>query len=306
MAAFVNKKLKAMRNELKTALLHAGIFLTVALVPQRFHLAAFRGLARLHPLLLDVSAATQSLLSFNSGLTTNKAGIARRIALHQIVAYADFYLILFYGNTWFKKNVRVEGSLLPAARHEKGPFFFTPHYGQGVWAMYHFKQQGYPLTRLHAPPAQHSPPGEYLSHKLAHWRTRQLEKLTGITSIPVGGGGTVERMRQRLCDEGMPVLAMPDAPIRHGQRYIPIQLLQRNAGFANGVMDLAARENIPVYMYTMAIDLSSGQRSLKIHGPFREESKEQLAQRLADISTQAIQKDPFAWHLWPWVESYLK
>lgn len=299
-------KCAALGSELKTLALHGSLLLVVALLPERLHFRMFRALAWLHPLLLSVDSARAGLQGFMPDATVSPALAARRIALHQLVAYADFYLILFYGDRWFARNVVVDSSLLPADTHDKGPFFFTPHYGQGVWAMHYLKRQQMPLTRLHAPPPPQSPPGQRVAGRLARWRTRQLEKLTGVSSITVGNGGSVERMRARLCDERMPVLAMPDAPVAPQQRQIPVQLLDRPAAFAHGVMALAARENIPVYIYTMAIDPCSGQRHLCLQGPFMDCDSQRLAQSLADISTQAIRHDPYAWHLWPWLESFLR
>lgn len=296
----------ALRGELQTLALHGALLLVVVLLPERLHFRAFRALAWLHPWLLQVEAARAGLQSFMPEEIGCPATVARRIALHQLIAYADFYLIVFYGERWFARNVVVDSSLLPVATHDKGPLFFTPHYGQGVWAMYYLKQQGMPLTRLHAPPPAQNPLGQRIAGWLGHWRTRQLEKLTGVASIAVGGGGSIERMRKRLCDEHMPVLAMPDAPVTPQQRYIPVQLLGKPGAFAHGVIALAIREGIPVYIYTMVLDLHSGQRQLRLQGPFRENDKQQLAQRLADISTLAIKQDPYAWHLWPWLESILR
>lgn len=302
---FLKNKCVALRGELKTLALHGAIFLIVALLPQRVHFFMFRQLARCHARILDVGSATTCLQNFMGAAAVSRAETAQRIALHQIVAYADFYLVLFYGERWFRRNVLVEGARVVGDEQAPGPFFFTPHYGQGVWAFHYLKRCNMPLTRLHAPPPAASPPGQRLAAWLGRWRVRQLEKLTGVASIAVGGGGSVERMRQRLCDERMPVLAMPDAPVAPQQRRIAVTLLGQPAALAHGVMALAAREGIPVYIYTMVVDLHSGRRHLRLHGPFTGCSKEQLAQHLADISTQAIEQDPYAWHLWPWLDSFL-
>lgn len=289
---------KALLSELRTACLHLAVFLVVLVLPQSTHLWAFRTLARLHRLLLDVRPATTNLMASHDLALPSESVAARTIALHQLLAYADFYLILFYKDRWLQNNYVINGVLPNKESHDCGPLFLTLHYGQGVWAYDVFRRQGLPLTRLHAPPPNKSQLGSILADKLGHWRTRQLERFAGTPSITPGG--SVEKMRHLICDQHIPVVAMPDVPLRPNQNRINVRLLDQPSALANGVIDLAVRERIPVYVYTMATDLSSGKRVLDIQGPYSFDCKQDLAQKTADIASAAIRKDPCAWHLWPW------
>lgn len=289
---------KALLCELRTAFLHISVFLVVLLLPQSVHLRAFRTLARLHRLLLDVKPAANSLMAKHDVALSSASKAARNIALHQLLAYADFYLILFYKDRWIQSNCVINGALPNKESHDRGPLFLTLHYGQGVWAYDILRRQGLPLTRLHAPPPSKSQLGSILADKLGHWRARQLERFAGTP--PITPGGSVEKMRHLMCDERIPVVAMPDVPLRPDQNRINVSLLNQPSALANGVIDLAVREHIPVYVYTMTTDLSNGKRVLDMQGPYSFGCKQELAQKVADIASAAIRKDPFAWHLWPW------
>lgn len=294
----VTRVTTALLSELRTAFLHFSVFLIVLILPQRMHFSIFRFLARLHPLILDVEQASRNLTEFYQQQPASLTDSARNIALHQLLAYADFYLILFYKDQWLKNNVVINGSLPTQKSHAKGAFFFTLHYGQGVWAYKIMHRQGLPLTRLHAPPPETSPLGHVLADKLGHWRARQLQRFAGCP--PITPGGSIEKMRQLLCDEKASIVVMPDAPLRPKQTRIEVRLLDQPSALANGAIDLAVRERVPVYVYTMATDLSTGKRILNMHGPYNLNCKQALAQKIADIASLAIKNDPYAWHLWPW------
>lgn len=295
---------KALLGELRTACLHLAVFLVVLILPENTHLRAFRTLARLHRLLLNVEPAAANLMENHDTAMPSQSAAAHNIALHQLLAYADFYLILFYKDRWLENNTVINGVLPNKESHNCGPLFLTLHYGQGVWAYDIFRRLGLPLTRLHAPPPNKSLPGSILADKLGHWRARQLERFAGTPSITPGG--SVEKMRHLMCDQRIPVVAMPDVPLRPNQNRINVRLLDQPSALANGVIDLAVREHIPVYVYTMATDLSSGKRVLDIQGPYNFDHKQDLAQKISDIATAAIKKDPCAWHLWPWAKHIMQ
>lgn len=300
----LSHKLKALLAELRTLCLHLAVFLIVLVLPQTIHLPAFRLLSRLHRLLLDTGPAAENLIKWRNLPAARQPAIARTIALHQLLAYADFYLILIYKDGWLSKNLIVNGNLPNRESHSLGPFFFTLHYGQGVWAYEVLRRQGLPLSRLHAPPPEKSPLGQKLADKLGHWRAGKLEQFAGAP--PITPGGSVEKMRSLMCEKQQPVVAMPDVPLQPGRSRVETRLLGRPSALANGVIDLAVREHIPVYVYTMATDLSSGKRVLDIQGPYSFGCKQELAQKIADIASAAIRKDPCAWHLWPWAEHIMQ
>lgn len=290
--------IKALLAELRHLLLHGLLAAAVWLLPQRGHFPAFRLLARWR-WLLPGKTGLDNLLASRPGLQPWRQSLERGCALHQIVDRADYYLTRKYGPQWLARNLLLSGQIEPRHLHSQpAPMLLTPHYGQGFWALYYFRQQlGLPVAWLHLPPATRNPLGEKLAARHARKRIAQVERLGKSPAIPTGG--SVQAMQQRLCEDGQAVLAMPDVPPEPARSRLDIRLLGRPASIPAGSLEMAARERIPVYIYTIAMDRRSGKRRMQLHGPYTGLSAQQLAEEFASILDAAIERDPCAWHLWP-------
>ena len=159
------------------------------------------------------------------------------------------------------------------------------------------------MALLYAPAASNKKLGNFVQSIINQKRLLQIESL--CSSIAIATGGSVAAMQQRLCQQKMPVLAMPDAPPVAGQSTIEVNFLGKQARLPAGVFALAERERIPVYVYTILLDRKSGKRRMSVHGPFYNLPKESLAQVFADILQDAITEDPCAWHVWPYIERFM-
>ena len=224
----------------------------------------------------------------------------RRARFHLLVDNADYFLSLTRGPRWLRRHVRVSGSEnLPEGVNPI--LLVTFHWGQGFWALRYLRDRGLPAAWLHAPVPHRLRVGEYVGGLMGRLRIRQVGRLAGAAPIPVGG--SVAAMRERL-RRGLPVMAMPDAPIRPGQRTLAVELLGRPAHIAAGVITMAADDGMPVHAYTMRADPLSGRRELAIGPALRGEDPAALAQALADALSAAIREDPAAWYVWPHADGF--
>lgn len=226
---------------------------------------------------------------------------ARRTRYHLLVDQADFYLSCFRGKRWLKKYVRVVGDPVDC---EQGALFITFHWGQGFWALKYLNQLGFKPAWLHAPLQRGLNWGSTISGLVGRGRIAQVGRLSGAEPIAVGN--SIEKMHYRLVEQQRSVLAMPDAPLREGASALKVRLLGREAQLPAGVIRLAARNRIPVYAYTMIVNPEDGTRCLSMRGPVEYDSEETLAQALANILTEAIEREPAAWYVWPFADSFFR
>ncbi len=227
----------------------------------------------------------------------------RRARFHLLVDNADYFLSLCRGRRWMARYIHVVG----AENLEAGVnpiLLVTFHWGQGFWALRHFRDAGLPAAWLHAPVAARLRAGEYLGGFMGRCRIRQVERLSGAEPIPVGG--SIAAMRERLLRSRLPVMAMPDAPLRPGQRTLAVDLLGRPAQIAAGVIAMAAADGIPVHAYTMRADPRTGRRRLVISPAIVGADASALAQQLADVLSGAIGDDSAAWYVWPFAEGFFR
>ena len=228
----------------------------------------------------------------------------RLLALHRLVDMADYFLTLKYGNGWLRRYLHVSGDTLPAAVAGAAPLLVTFHFGQGFWALRLLREQGFAVAWLHAPPPLSAPLGEKLNAWMGRRRIAQVARLCGAPAIAVGG--SIERMRKRLLEDGQPVMVMPDAPLQPGQSSIPVRLLGRAARLPAGAIRMAAESAVPVLLYSIYVDPQTGHRYMRVQGPLNGLAAPALAQCLADHLQQALEQQPEAWHVWPWAASFLQ
>lgn len=224
----------------------------------------------------------------------------RRARFHLLVDNADYFLSRCRGRGWLQRHVRVSGAE-NLAGGVNAMLLVTFHWGQGFWALRWLREHGLPAAWLHAPVPHRLRFGEYVGGLMGRLRIRQVGRLAGAAPIPVGG--SVAAMRDRL-RKGLPVMAMPDAPIRPGQRTLAVELLGRPARIAAGVIRMAAEDRVPVHAYLMRVDPRSGRRHLAIGPRLPAGDAAQLAQALADVLSGAIREDPAAWYVWAHADGF--
>jgi len=107
---------------------------------------------------------------------------------------------------------------------------------------------------------------------------------------------------------GKPVVGVIDMPPRlapRGQRHV--RLLDHDASFPDGLLDLARTAGVPVVPYWMEYDLERGRRRFCVGAPLGPNDAPGTLQSLADILDKQIRATPSAWFFWPewpdWIRS---
>src|SRR5690554_1680973 len=133
----ITQTLDALKQEARIACLHLALLTITRCLPQRWHFKALKGLARLHPFLLEKNNAVDKLLAFKPELSPYRKSLSLGFAFHQLIDQADYYLTRRYGTSWLNHNLVIDKqpeATWPA--EELGAaLFLTPHYGQGFWAL---------------------------------------------------------------------------------------------------------------------------------------------------------------------------
>lgn len=292
-----------LRQECRALLEHMLIVLVVVCLPGPLYVRGLRHLSRWHRCFVDLQPAAEKLrAAFPKRFSHEQA--LRALALHRLVDMADFYLSMLKSDRWFAREVRVSGdALVSAIPGRLAPMLFTFHYGQGFWALRYFRDSGVPCSVLHLIPSKGAPWGERFSSWIGRRRSAQIGRLAG--GVGIAPGGAMTRMRESLHKLQVGIVVMPDVPPPPEIATLEVELLGISAKLPAGAITLAVEEQAPVYIYTMALCRRTGKRQLRIQGPYHEETPQKLAVRLAGVFGSALADDPTAWHLWPWVDTFL-
>lgn len=248
------------------------------------------------------TAALANMQSF--GYAANAQVSRRQLRLHRLIDLADFYKSWWMTKGWLRRYWRVSGDLLPNAQQNSAVLFVTFHYGAGFWALRYFQQHGLSMAALYRPPLKPKA-GEYFDYYFFWWRLRSIFRLTGTKPIRVGDQKSeLSALVRRLIRDSLPVGVMPDIPTAPGQA-VSAKMFGRTIYFASALLRLVVKKKIPIVLYTSVLDLTDGGRNVHLQVLDEYTSVEALAQTLADCLAVAIEKDPSAWHLWPWAHEIL-
>lgn len=249
------------------------------------------------------SAAVANMQRF--GYAANTYLSIRQIRLHRLIDLADFYKSRWMTQSWLRRYWRVSGAPLPDAQQHPAVLFVTFHYGAGFWALRYFQQHQLSMAALYRPPPRPKI-GERFDYYFFWWRLRSIFRLTGTKPIRVGDQKSeLSALVRRLLQARLPVGVMPDIPTAVDQAVVA-DILQHKIYFATALLRLAVKKNIPIVLYTSVLDLTDGGRNVHLQVLDEHTSVEDLAQVLADCLAAAIEKDPTAWHLWPWAHEIFK
>lgn len=226
-----------------------------------------------------------------------KWGAAFRLV--QLVDHADLYLSRFRSDRWMDRHLVVSGDPWP---DPLTPFLaISFHWGAGLWSLRDLNRHGFRTAFMFRKFSEGS--AGYVVTKYAHWRLGEVERAGGASPI-VTGPNVIERVRQTL-QNGVSVAVLLDAPHTNPDNCIQAKLFGRNARFPGGVIRFAVEKQIPVFAFTLSFDQNTGRRRLAIKGPFPIQNEQELMDDLVSVLAEAVRRQPYAWHFWPYLESFL-
>lgn len=281
----------ALRRELR---LITGFVLLpglAAVLPWRFCFPLFRRIARRPSLYREEaeSALAQARQWVSVG---DERDWLWRYRLGRLVDHADFWRSKLLSAKRQLAAVDAAQSWPPLDGAAVGVFF---HWCPGLLAVLSLRQAGRRSAVLAGKFSPRSMGGSRLAYLYGRSRIGELERVSGRPLIYAPG--TVKRALADLA-EGHWVIGTPDVPPTETSLGVPVRLFERPAWFAEGLLLIARRAQVPIVIFTLALDLDTGRRELRVSGPFDPQDP-QLLQRIVDYWQALLQEKSWAFTLWP-------
>jgi hypothetical protein len=217
---------------------------------------------------------------------------ARDYRSYRLLDHADFWLSRTRSHRWLARHVDMAGAWPLREQAAVGVFF---HWSGGMWA----------VRSLHAAgPASAVLAGHYNKKAMGHSWLGYFYGYLRLSELARAGGrplifspGSVRKAQAELA-AGHWVIGTPDVPPTETRLAKPVQLFGRPAWFIDGLLRIARDGGVPVVMFTMAFDIRSGRRELRISGPFDPQDPE-LTQRIANYWQALLEEQSWSFGLWP-------
>ena len=215
-----------------------------------------------------------------------------RFRLVRLVDHADFWLSRTRRVRWLDRHGEGAATFPAAERAAVGVFF---HWSPGLWAVRALRRAGAESACLAGRFNRRSMGGARLGFLYGHVRLKELARAGGRPLIYAPG--TVKRALAELA-AGNWVIGTPDVPPTETALAVPVRLFDRPAWFAQGLLLIARRAQVPIVMYTHALDAETGRRELRVSGPFDAEDPA-LLQHIVDYWQALLEERSWAFSLWP-------
>lgn len=212
-----------------------------------------------------------------------------RARLHRLVDEADLGLVYTRGHRWMDRWITRDGPRWP-----EGQAFvaITFHYGAGLWSFADIARAGVRPAFVHAS-ALLSPWSEWRVDEWLTWlRLSAIERLGKGRNLLVGGSA---KAAEHWLVRGNPVVGLVDAPHYGRRRTFEVPVKRRSIHFASGLVELAVRCEVPVYLYTLALEAGTPRRRLRVAGPFEPRCADDMSEPVGRFLSRALDDDPAAW-----------
>lgn len=280
------------RSELKSVVGHFLLPAMVAVLPDRFGHAWLRFWARFSSWSeTNAEANYVGARRLLGDLAGSKLAFARRARLYEMLDWADVYWANSRSEKWLVRNVVYEGDSVPT----EPVMAITLHYGAGLWSLRVFSTHNQPVGWVHAPIDPIAPKGRRMDTLLRHWRLRTVRRLPGVLALSTPGAH--DKMLACAHDGGS-LVGLIDAPFQQGRQCSALTVLGRRFVLANGLLRFALAEHMPVYLYTMTLNSAADGRIFRGRLLDRSASMETVIKAIGEWITEALLRDPAAWHYW--------
>jgi hypothetical protein len=229
----------------------------------------------------------------------DEADWAWRFRLTRLVDHADYWLSRTRGVRWLRRHVDGLQPFPAADRAAVGVFF---HWCPGLWAVRALRADGVRSAVLAGRFSRRSMGGARLGFLYGHIRLKELAR-AGDRPL-IYAPGTVRRALSDLA-AGHWVIGTPDVPPGETALAVPVRVFDRPAWFAEGLLLIARRAQVPVVVFTLALDLDTGRRELRVLGPFDADDP-QLLQRIAGFWEALLREKSWGFSLWPAMPAWFR
>ncbi len=209
-----------------------------------------------------------------------------------LVDHADHYLGIARTDRWMDKYLQVNGQW---PEPSKPMMLVTFHWGAGYWGLRHAAAHG---LHPHALVASLESPA-YAGRSILTWyataRNKNVAKTLAANTIDI-----TRNLKQviRVLRSNRPLLGVLDVPADQAQAGLEVELIQRRARVARGLLRLAVDEKVRITYYITGIHTDTGIRFLKIKEMPIALTVEQLASDMFQELDALIHQEAPAWHFW--------
>ena len=221
----------------------------------------------------------------------DEARWARLFRLSRVVDHADFWTSRLRGPSWLRRHVDVRQAFPSLPGPAVGVFF---HWCAGLWGARALQASGPRAAVLAGRFSKRSMGDARLGYLYGHIRLRELARASGEPLIYAPG--TVKTALRTLA-AGHWVCGTPDVPPTETALGAPVTLFGRPAQFAEGLLLIARRGNVPVVVFTLGLDPSNGRRDLRVAGPF-DPNDPALLQQIATYWEGLLRERSWGFTLW--------
>ena len=267
-----------------------------AVLPWRWSFALFCQLAR-WPSLYREPCERALAQAQAMGRVDDAARWLHERRLVTLVDHADHYLARTRGDAWLRRHVQVRGDWGVAGQ---GALLVTFHWGCGMWAQRHATAQGLGPHTLGASPAGLR--GRWVLRRYIEARLRTLERAQGgrgVIHVP----GPMRPVQRALAAREQVVLVI-DVPADQVAATATVTVLGRPVRVPAALVRQAVQQKLPVTLYTLGLDVATGQRELCLYPLGVCDSAEALLEQIFKRFDPLLQERPAAWHLWSEAERF--
>lgn len=261
-----------------------------AVLPWRWSFALFRRMAG-WPWLYRAQCMRALAQAQGAGMAPDAARWLREYRLVILTDHADHYLARTRSDAWLRRHVRATGDWGVAPG--QAALLVTFHWGCGMWAQRHAHAHGLlPHTLVASPEGLR---GRTVLRWYVRERLRTLADAQGRPVIHVPGP---MRSLRRAWGAGEQVVVVIDVPADQVPGTVPLPVLGRPVRVPAALARLAVEQRVPVTVYTLDLDLATGERQLRLYPLGVWDDAERLLARVFERFEAVVRERPASWHLW--------
>ncbi|HEY0231827.1 MAG TPA: hypothetical protein VGC55_11295 [Dokdonella sp.] len=271
-----------------------GLFvfpMLVAALPWAVGLRLLKGLARHHRTFrVEADAAW---VAANAHLPGMEADTWKtRYRLIRWVERADTYLTLTRTTGWWRRRVDVIGDWpAPAQAH----LLLTFHWGAGNWVWKLLSEQGIGAHFLARRPVARDLGAGGLALSYSRLREWAFPRIGGRGAIYTGGSAA--RIEEAL-EKGASLVAMLDLPSSPSQQPTRVMLLGEPARLPARLLAVAAKQRVPITIFSCGFDAASGRRTLRMETLDASVDIESALARYAALLEACLREASEFWMMW--------
>jgi drug/metabolite transporter (DMT)-like permease len=228
-----------------------------------------------------------------SGLADPVDDVMAELRLTRVADFADPWLSLFRTDAWMRRHLLVDAPVRPSGT---GALFVIFHFGGGWWMARYFRQLGERISiimfRGFAGPTW----SERFARVFGLARLKWIERICRSPLIVTNDGG----VKQKMCDvwaRGDHVYIAADIPPVLVRGAVGVPFFGKAGYFPVTPFELAATQDVPIYMLVAAWDADTLRPTLTIRALSADTPIAKLAELVAGYE-ELIRARPGAWHLW--------